>query len=102
LLAVRPQRAGEQARRLHDVRCPKGLSFHARGITLKGMIRSHPRLLVVLVSLLAFPQTASASSPRKPPDELPSVKELPDPFTFNDGSKVKAPADWPKPAVGAR
>lgn len=27
-------------------------------------------------------------------DQLPSIKELPDPFKFNDGSRVKTKGDW--------
>ncbi len=39
----------------------------------------------------------SADPPsRKSIDQLPSVKDLPDPFLFNDGSRVQSPADWPK------
>src|SRR4051812_34291522 len=29
-----------------------------------------------------------------PVEKLPSVKELPDPFVFMDGSRVKTPQDW--------
>lgn len=31
-----------------------------------------------------------------PADQLPAIKELPDPFLFNDGSRVKSKADWDK------
>ena len=40
------------------------------------------------------PKSAPSPSPRSGPDALPAVKELPDPFTFQDGSRVKTPADW--------
>jgi hypothetical protein len=30
------------------------------------------------------------------PDAYPSVKDLPDPFLFKDGTRVKTPADWPR------
>jgi hypothetical protein len=35
-------------------------------------------------------------STRTDVDKLPSVPELPDPFTFADGTKVTSPADWPR------
>ncbi len=28
------------------------------------------------------------------PDELPTIKNLPDPFLMHDGSRVKTPKDW--------
>src|SRR2546426_4038068 len=31
---------------------------------------------------------------RKPADELPEIKELPDPFTFADGTRVRTEKDW--------
>ncbi len=37
---------------------------------------------------------SSPAGERKRPDELPSVKELPNPFVRNDGTKVEKPADW--------
>src|SRR4051812_16729068 len=50
--------------------------------------------LLVCVSLSA----RGASSPTRQdlpgPDQLPSVKELPDPFKMNDGSRVKTKEDW--------
>jgi dienelactone hydrolase len=58
------------------------------------MIMSYRRILLLVMSVLALSQDAAADTPRKGPDELPSVKELPNPFTFNDGSKVLSPADW--------
>lgn len=33
---------------------------------------------------------------RTPVDQLPSDRELPDPFRFVDGSRVKTPEDWPR------
>jgi len=33
---------------------------------------------------------------RTPVDQLPSVPELPDPFLFVVGSRVKSPEDWPR------
>ena len=29
-------------------------------------------------------------------DALPSIPEFPDPFLFNDGSRVASPQDWPR------
>ena len=37
---------------------------------------------------------AAAAAPDPEVMKLPQVKELPDPFTFNDGSKVRSPQDW--------
>jgi dienelactone hydrolase len=39
---------------------------------------------------------AISVSKRIDPDQLPAVKELPDPFTFADGTKLKSKVDWPK------
>lgn len=39
-------------------------------------------------------QTQASVTPRVA--ALPSVKELPSPFTFADGSPVKSPEDWPR------
>jgi hypothetical protein len=36
----------------------------------------------------------AAEPQRKPLADLPAVKDLPDPFLFNDGSRVQSPADW--------
>src|SRR5687767_13619006 len=44
---------------------------------------------------LSFSRGASPDARRMPPpDELPSVKELPNPFVFRDGSRVKTKEDW--------
>lgn len=40
--------------------------------------------------------TQAAEPKRLPIDQLPSIPQLPDPFTFNDGSRLKSPADWPR------
>ncbi len=34
--------------------------------------------------------------PPKPADELPAIKELPNPFLFTDGTPVRTPQDWPR------
>jgi endo-1,4-beta-xylanase len=36
---------------------------------------------------------------RKPAGDLPEVKELPNPFTFADGSPVRSPKDWERRRV---
>jgi hypothetical protein len=41
----------------------------------------------------ATPAAATASADAK---ALPEIKELPDPFKFQDGTMVKSKADWPK------
>jgi len=45
----------------------------------------------------------AASEPAQPsaaqlpgPEVYPSVKDLPDPFLFKDGTRVKTPQDWPR------
>lgn len=44
---------------------------------------------------MATAQIAQPAGKDRPgPDELPSIKELPDPFKMNDGSRVKTKADW--------
>jgi dienelactone hydrolase len=50
-------------------------------------------LLGVLIVLLS---AAGGSAQPKSPDDLPSIKEFPNPFLFNDGTPLKSPADWPK------
>ena len=54
-------------------------------------------LLVPIFALItAF---AAAQDARKPATELPEIKELPDPFAFADGSRVKTPKDWERRRV---
>ena len=55
--------------------------------------------LCAIASLLTPLFAAVAAPPVKDLpglDKLPAVKELPDPFTFDDGSRVQSPADWPR------
>src|SRR5260221_10071335 len=53
-----------------------------------------PALLsACLVAFIAVTDWADPPQ-RKPIDQLPSIKELPDPFVFNDGSRLKSPDDW--------
>ena len=49
---------------------------------------------VALTSLLLGQSLPAASLERKPIDQLPHVKELPDPFLMADGSRVKSREDW--------
>jgi hypothetical protein len=49
----------------------------------------------------AAPTIAAASAPApKPPSAeaaaLPAIEDLPDPFKFQDGTRMKSEADWPK------
>src|SRR5205814_2866695 len=58
------------------------------------------KLLLLCIALILFINNLQlqADSPAKdafpPVDQLPSIKELPDPMTFLDGSKVQSPQDW--------
>jgi endo-1,4-beta-xylanase len=45
------------------------------------------------LALLLLAAGADKKPPR-PAGDLPAVKELPDPFTFADGSAVRTPGDW--------
>lgn len=49
--------------------------------------------LIALACTATFPP-ADAATVRKPVDQLPVIKELPDPFLLADGMRVKSPADW--------
>src|SRR5215218_9290103 len=49
--------------------------------------------VVAVSAALTFAGSPSAKE-MPPPDQLPSVKELPDPFVFQDGSRVKSKEDW--------
>ncbi|MDB5354677.1 MAG: hypothetical protein JWN24_1130 [Phycisphaerales bacterium] len=49
---------------------------------------------LALVTTMAHAAPASALPPGV--DQLPPIPELPDPFKFNDGSRVKSKADWEK------
>jgi len=51
-------------------------------------------LLVALISLSALAAAPTQAEELPPPEKLPVVKELPDPFTFSDGSRVTSPGDW--------
>lgn len=53
------------------------------------------QLLIALVAVVALGISAYAA---ELPDveKLPSIPKLPDPFLFNDGSRVQSQADWPR------
>jgi endo-1,4-beta-xylanase len=51
-------------------------------------------LVVLLLSAGACPVVGAGKGPPKPADDLPAIKELPNPFTFSDGSAVRTKADW--------
>jgi hypothetical protein len=51
-------------------------------------------MLVLCVTVAAVAVAGAEPPPRKAVDQLPSVKELPNPFLFTDGSRVKSPTDW--------
>ncbi len=57
-------------------------------------------LLCVVGCVLFCAATALADSPARPGlpevDQLPSIKELPDPMVFRDGSKAQSIEDWPR------
>jgi hypothetical protein len=54
-------------------------------------------LVIVMSGISATTHAAPPSGAEFPPvDKLPVVKDLPDPFTFNDGSRVKTKEDWSK------
>jgi hypothetical protein len=46
------------------------------------------------ISLLAATAQAAAWQELPPVDQLPVIQDLPDPFVFNDGSRVKTREDW--------
>jgi len=52
--------------------------------------------VILGVSIAGRAQQTGATSSAKPPQvaKLPIVHELPDPFKFNDGKRVKTRADW--------
>jgi hypothetical protein len=53
-------------------------------------------MLRILYGFFALVLLSTLSVAATPVADLPEVKELADPFTFNDGSRVKTPADWDK------
>jgi hypothetical protein len=51
--------------------------------------------LALAAAVAVLPASAEAMA-RKPAADLQSIKELPDPFQFADGSRMKSPHDWPR------
>jgi hypothetical protein len=52
---------------------------------------------IVLSGLLMLAKAAPPSGSDFPPvEKLPVIKDLPDPFIFNDGTRVKTREDWPR------
>src|SRR5260221_8622954 len=67
------------------------------------MLTAHPRILrlflltgIASAFITTMTHAAPASAPPPGVDQLPPVPELPDPFKFNDGSRMKTKADWEK------
>lgn len=52
-------------------------------------------ILLLVCSAVLVASRPSHARERKHPDELPSVKELPNPFVRSDGTPVETLADWP-------
>src|SRR6266498_4090058 len=52
---------------------------------------------IVLSGLLMVARAAPPSEGDfQPVEKLPVVKDLPDPFIFNDGTRMKSKEDWPR------
>jgi hypothetical protein len=51
-------------------------------------------IVILILSSTVFILASSGQDSRKPVDELPEIKELPNPFLFNDGSPVSNHEDW--------
>jgi hypothetical protein len=54
---------------------------------------------IVLLVVAACTLQGAGQGPRKPAGELPEIKELPNPFTFADGSPVPTKEDWDRRRV---
>jgi endo-1,4-beta-xylanase len=59
-------------------------------------MRTVPVLALVLLGAGVWPVAAADMKAPKPAEELPEIKELPNPFTFADGSPVRSKDDWPR------
>jgi len=68
----------------------------AEFVRLTDMLRPIPQVLIVVVILVAALQAPAAERPRlrASVDTLPAINELPDPFKFADGSRVRSAQDW--------
>src|SRR5437870_4632615 len=57
-------------------------------------MRTLPIVAVVLLGAVVCTLEGAGQKSRKPAAELPEIKELPNPFTFADGSPVRTKEDW--------
>jgi hypothetical protein len=51
-------------------------------------------LSLLLTLIIAIPAVSAGAENPPPVDRLPSIPQLPDPFLFPDGTRVKTRADW--------
>jgi endo-1,4-beta-xylanase len=51
-------------------------------------------LAILILSAGVWPVAGADKKAPKPAAELPEIKELPNPFTFSDGSPVRTQGDW--------
>lgn len=58
------------------------------------MNHRHVTEFIALFGLIACSMACAAEEQFPPAGELPQIKQLPDPFLFPDGSRVKSAADW--------
>src|SRR5260370_35641553 len=59
-------------------------------------MRSVHVVAVLVLGAVACALAGAGQGARKPAAELPEIKELPNPFTFADGSPVRTREDWPR------
>jgi endo-1,4-beta-xylanase len=57
-------------------------------------MRSARVLAILLLGACVCPGVSADKNALKPVGELPKIKELPNPFTFSDGSAVRTKTDW--------
>ncbi|HYV34081.1 MAG TPA: hypothetical protein VE988_00165 [Gemmataceae bacterium] len=62
-------------------------------------MRSLGAFTLITIAALAGSFVDAGQQKALPPDQLPLIKELPDPFKFMDGSMVKTKADWDRRRV---
>ncbi len=58
------------------------------------MFRLHIAIVLLLAPTIANAQAADPQRTFPPVEELPEIKDLPNPFVFVDGTEVKTPKDW--------
>jgi hypothetical protein len=56
----------------------------------------NPLVAFVVIALFAIPLLAAAPAEHPSVEQLPVIKDLPDPFLFNDGTRVQSKEDWPR------